>query len=182
MKSADCIHTLALHPPSCPLRASGWLIETQGVWYVERQRCLSLVADNQGYSYRYQTVSSTQAIFLELQTGLEVILTFPARAERQHRVERDCKLIYSQRWAEAAPNHWLGLSFAFCPLMVLRIKGAEIDLCWHSKATSAEGLKLEPEAETEQTTAPHWPLHKELKSKLLSSREARLANVVLMDL
>lgn len=92
-------HTPPLAPtpaPTCPLCASGWLIETQGVWYVKRQRCLSLAADNQGYSYHCQTVSRAQAIFLKLRTGLEVILTYPAAAERQHRVNWDYKLMYSQ--------------------------------------------------------------------------------------
>lgn len=53
--------------------------------------------------------------------------------------------------------------------------------CSHSEATSAEGLRLEPEAETEQTTVHHADLHPALKSKLLSSVEGELVNGVLMD-
>lgn len=38
--------------------------------------------------------------------------------------------------------------------MVLRIEGTEIDPCSRSKATSAEGPRLEPEAETADHNAP----------------------------
>ncbi|KAG7236572.1 hypothetical protein INR49_000835 [Caranx melampygus] len=50
----------------------------------------------QGSSYRCQTASRAQATTLELLTRLEVILTFPVRAESRCTVDGDWKLMYSQ--------------------------------------------------------------------------------------
>ncbi|CAB1450615.1 unnamed protein product [Pleuronectes platessa] len=70
-----------------------------------------------------QIASRARAVILELPTGLEVILTFPARVER----DSLCKLMYHQRWAQAAQTTGQVLSLGADVLPEYKLQTTRID-------------------------------------------------------